>query len=173
MVVLHEMQFDAGLRKALGIVGLHEETACIAMPLWHDFKHAFDVEGPDLQPLALRQISDAPAQIGGIFILSQPRGALQHLVRRQPALLEGDLLGTSDLDALPMFDRAHEGRCVVQAVMGPGVEPGKAAPQSVHMQQAALEIGVVDRRDLEFAARRRLESTQRCRRRCCRKNTAR
>jgi len=45
----------------------------------------------------------------------------------------------------------------VQAVVGPGVQPGIAATQPLHMQIAALEVHIVDGGDLQFAARRRLD----------------
>src|SRR3546814_16172994 len=70
------------------------------------------------------------------------------------AVVERDLLGAGDLEALPLFDRAHERARVVQAAVGAGVEPGIAAPQPAGAQVAAIQIGVDDDGDLQLATRR-------------------
>src|SRR3546814_21184471 len=60
------------------------------------------------------------------------------------AVVERDLLGAGDLEALPLFDRAHERARVVQAAVGAGVEPGIDAPPPAGAQVAAIQIGVDD-----------------------------
>ena len=62
-----------------------------------------------------------------------------------------DLLGTGDLDAGAMFERAHEGRSVVQAVVRAGVEPRIAASETRDLEIAAFEIGAVHVGYLELA----------------------
>src|SRR5215218_6901951 len=50
----------------------------------------------------------AAAQIGRIFGLAELFGAAAHVVRRQIAELEPDLLEAHDLEALSLFDGADE-----------------------------------------------------------------
>ena len=98
-----------------------------------------------------------PPQIDGIVGLAQPVRPRQHLAGVEEAVLERDLLEARDLDALPVLDGAHEGRCLVEAFMRTGVEPGIAAAEPRDGQVAPFEIGAVDVGDLQLAARRRLD----------------
>src|SRR5699024_9627703 len=91
--------------------------------------------------------------VGGLAI---PRGGLQQLVPADPPILEGDLLGGADLDALPLFDHADKVGGVHQAVHGAGVQPGKAAAQQLDVQLALLEVHIVQSGDLQLAPGRGL-----------------
>ncbi|MNH24538.1 hypothetical protein D3C79_844780 [compost metagenome] len=69
-----------------------------------------------------------------------------------PALLVCNLFKAGNFQALPMFDGLHVLRGFQQAVVGTGIEPGKAATETLHTQIAALQVGIVDVGDFQFAA---------------------
>src|SRR5215472_5041687 len=75
---------------------------------------------------------------------------------QEPAT-KGGFLRTADLDALPFLDRLNVGGSLVEAVTGPGVEPGKPAAKPVHAQTTALEVFDIHIGYLQFAARGRFE----------------
>ena len=68
-----------------------------------------------------------------------------------PALVPGDLLDAADLVALPGLDDVDELAGVHEALEGPRVEPGRAARQHRDGEVVALQVGLVDGRDLELA----------------------
>src|SRR5262249_23948094 len=76
---------------------------------------------------------------------------------RYPALAEGDLLQTRDLETLPALQGRDEARGIEQRGGCAGVEPGKAATELLHEQLAGIEIAAIDVGDLQLAARRRLD----------------
>src|SRR5260221_11640573 len=99
---------------------------------------------------------DAP-QILAILVLAQPLGQALEIVGPDQPFAERDLLDAGDLEPLALLDRAHELARLEQRFVGPGIEPGGAAPELLHGQTAALQIDPIDVGDLELAARRRLD----------------
>ena len=85
-----------------------------------------------------------------------PRGLLE-LARRDPAVLPGDLLGDGHGQVLGVLHGADELRGLVQALHGAGVEPRVAAAQGDDGQRPLLQVHLVERGDLQLAARRRLD----------------
>jgi hypothetical protein len=78
-------------------------------------------------------------------------------LKRDVALPQRDLFGAGDAQALALFEDLDEMAGLDQRGMRAGIEPGKAAAEHLDIQIAALEIGVVDVRDLDLAAGRRLD----------------
>ena len=85
----------------------------------------------------------------GLRCLLQPGG-------RDPAVLPGDLLGHGHGQVLGVLHGADELRGLVQALHGTGVEPRVAAAQGHDGQRLLLQVHLVERGDLELAARGRL-----------------
>ena len=85
-----------------------------------------------------------------------PRGLLQ-LGGRDPAVLPGDLLGHGHGQVLGVLHGADELRSLVQALHGAGVQPRVAAAQGDHGQRPLLQVHLVERGDLQLAARGRLD----------------
>ena len=83
------------------------------------------------------------------------RGLLQ-LGGRDPAVLPGDLLGHGHGQVLGVLHGADELRGLVQALHGAGVQPRVAAAEGDHGQRPLLQVHLVERGDLELAARGRL-----------------
>lgn len=84
-----------------------------------------------------------------------PRGLLQ-LGGRDPAVLPGDLLGHGHWQVLGVLHGADELRRLVQALHGAGVQPRVAAAEGDHGQRPLLQVHLVERGDLQLAARGRL-----------------
>ena len=84
-------------------------------------------------------------------------GRLLQLRGRDPAVLPGDLLGDGHGQVLGVLDGADELRGLVQALHGAGVEPRVAAAQGHHGQRSLLQVHLVERGDLQLAARGRLD----------------
>lgn len=82
-------------------------------------------------------------------------GPLQ-LRGRDPAVLPGDLLGHGHGQVLGVLHGADELRRLVQALHGAGIEPRVAAAQRHHGQRPLLQVHLVERGDLQLAARGRL-----------------
>ena len=80
------------------------------------------------------------------------RGLLQ-LGGRDPAVLPGDLLGHGHGQVLGVLHGADELRGLVQALHGSGVQPRVAAAEGHHGQRPLLQVHLVERGDLELAAR--------------------
>ena len=80
------------------------------------------------------------------------RGLLQ-LGGRDPAVLPGDLLGDGHGQVLGVLDGADELRGLVQALHGAGVQPRVAAAEGDHGQRPLLQVHLVERGDLQLAAR--------------------
>ena len=74
-----------------------------------------------------------------------------------PAVLPGDLLGHGHGKVLGVLHGAYELRGLVQALHGAGVEPRVAAAQGDDGQRPLLQVHLVERGDLQLAARRRLD----------------
>lgn len=83
------------------------------------------------------------------------RGLLE-LGGRDPAVLPGDLLGHGHGQVLGVLHGADELRGLVQAPHGAGVQPRVAAAEGHHGQRPLLQVHLVERGDLELAARRGL-----------------
>ena len=84
------------------------------------------------------------------------RGLLQ-LGGRDPAVLPGDLLGHGHGQVLGVLDGADELRGLVQALHGAGVQPRVAAAEGDDGQRPLLQVHLVERGDLQLAARGRLD----------------
>ena len=85
---------------------------------------------------------------------------LLELGGRDPAVLPGDLLGHGHGQVLGVLHGADELRRLVQALHGAGVEPRVAAAQGHHGQRPLLQVHLVERGDLELAARGGLHLTR-------------
>lgn len=83
------------------------------------------------------------------------RGLLE-LGGGDPAVLPGDLLGDGHGQVLGVLHGADELRRLVQALHGAGVQPRVAAAQGDDGQRPLLEVHLVERGDLQLAARGRL-----------------
>lgn len=83
------------------------------------------------------------------------RGLLQ-LGGRDPAVLPGDLLGHGHGQVLGVLHGADELRGLVQALHGAGVQPRVAAAEGDDGQRPLLKVHLVERGDLQLAARGRL-----------------
>ena len=79
------------------------------------------------------------------------RGLLE-LIRRDPAVLPGDLLGDRDRQVLGVLHGSDELRRLVEGLHGAGVEPGVAAAERHHGERALVEIHPVKVSDLDLAA---------------------
>ena len=84
-------------------------------------------------------------------------GGLLELGGGDPAVLPGDLLGDGHGKVLGVLDGADELRRLVQALHGAGVQPRVAAAEGDHGQRPLLQVHLVERGDLELAARGRLD----------------
>lgn len=82
------------------------------------------------------------------------RGLLQ-LGGRDPAVLPGDLLGDGHGQVLGVLHGADELRGLVQALHGAGVQPRVAAAEGHDGQRPLLQVHLVERGDLQLAARGR------------------
>ena len=78
--------------------------------------------------------------------------AFQQGIAVDPAVLECDLLGGADLDALTLLDHPHKVGCLHEAVHRAGVQPCKAAAQQLDVQLILLEVHIVQGRDLQLTA---------------------
>lgn len=83
------------------------------------------------------------------------RGPLE-LGGRDPAVLPGDLLGHGHGQVLGVLHGADELSGLVQALHGAGVQPRVSAAQGDHGQRPLLQVHLVERGDLQLAARGRL-----------------
>ena len=83
------------------------------------------------------------------------RGLLK-LGGRDPAVLPGDLLGHGHGQVLGVLHGADELRGLVQALHGAGVQPRVAAAEGDHGKRPLLQVHLVERGDLQLAARGRL-----------------
>ena len=83
------------------------------------------------------------------------RGLLQ-LGGRDPAVLPGDLFGHGHGKVLGVLHSADELRGLVEALHGAGVQPRVAASEGHHGQRPLLQVHLVERGDLQLAARGRL-----------------
>ena len=80
------------------------------------------------------------------------RGLLQ-LGGRDPAVLPGDLLGDGHGQVLGVLHGADELRRLVQALHGAGVQPRVAAAEGHDGECPLLQVHLVERGDLQLAAR--------------------
>lgn len=86
----------------------------------------------------------------GLRCLFQLRGG-------DPAVLPGDLLGDGHGQVLGVLHGADELRRLVQALHGAGVQPRVPAAQGDDGQRPLLQVHLVERGDLQLAARRGLD----------------
>lgn len=84
-------------------------------------------------------------------------GGLLEPLGGDPAVLPGDLLGDGHGQVLGVLHGADELRRLVQALHGAGVQPRVAAAEGDDGQRPLLQVHLVERGDLELAARGRLD----------------
>ena len=80
-------------------------------------------------------------------------GGLLKPLGRDPAVLPGDLLGHGHGQVLGVLHGADELRGLVEALHGAGVQPRVAAAEGDDGQRPLLQVHLVERGDLELAAR--------------------
>lgn len=83
-------------------------------------------------------------------------GGLLEPIGGDPPVLPGDLLGDGHGKVLGVLHGADELRGLVQALHGAGVEPRVASAQGDDRQRPLLQVHLVERGDLQLAARGRL-----------------
>ncbi len=84
-------------------------------------------------------------------------GSLLEPLGGDPAVLPGNLLGHGHGKVLGVLHGADELRGLVQALHGAGVQPRVAAAEGDDGQRPLLQVHLVERGDLELAARGRLD----------------
>ena len=80
-------------------------------------------------------------------------GGLPEPLGGDPAVLPGDLLGHGHGQVLGVLHGADELSGLVEGLHGAGVEPRVAAAQGDHGQRPLLQVHLVERGDLQLAAR--------------------
>ena len=80
-------------------------------------------------------------------------GGLLEPLGGDPAVLPGDLLGDGHGQVLGVLHGADELRGLVERLHGSGVQPRVAAAEGHHGQRPLLQVHLVERGDLELAAR--------------------
>ena len=95
-------------------------------------------------------------QVPPVDRLAVGLGRLLELGGRDPAVLPGDLLGDGHGQVLGVLHGADELRGLVQALHGAGVQPRVAAAEGHDGQRPLLQVHLVERGDLQLAARGRL-----------------
>ena len=88
-----------------------------------------------------------------VLRLHQGLRQLQKLLPVDEAALVCDLFNAGDMQPLALLEGGHEVGGIQKGIVASGVEPGKAAAQKLDMQPSPFQIRVVDRRDLQLAAR--------------------
>ena len=92
-------------------------------------------------------------QVLAVDRLAVGRGRLLQSRRVDPAVLPGDLLGHRDRQVLGVLDGADELRGLVERLHGAGVQPRVPAAQRHDGQRPLLQVHLVERGDLQLAAR--------------------
>ena len=82
----------------------------------------------------VRDLAEVAPVVGG----AERTGQHLQLLAIDVAHAVGHLLGTSDLHALPLFQRAHEIAGIAKAVGRAGVEPGIAAAELLDAELAGF-----------------------------------
>src|SRR3954466_2945234 len=99
-------------------------------------------------------IGEQGKDVFAVAALAQPLAQSLELGAVDETHAVGNLLDAGDALALALLDRADELAGFQQRLVSPHVEPAEAAAKLFHRQLATLQIGRVDRGDLQFAARR-------------------
>lgn len=143
--VVHEVAADeAAAARDDDVPGLEELFRHVSISHWIGLilaRTVDDLAGGDL------------LQVPPVDRLAVGLGGLHQLGGRDPAVLPGDLLGDRDRQVLGVLHGADELRGLVQALHGAGVQPRVAAAEGDHGQRPLLQVHLVERRDLQLAAR--------------------
>ena len=143
--VVHEVAADeAAAARDDDVLGLEEFFRHVSISHWIGLVLARAVD--DLAGGDLLQVPAVDRLAVGL------RGFLQ-LGGRDPAVLPGDLLGHGHGQVLGVLHGADELRGLVEALHGAGVQPRVASAQGDHGQRPLLQVHLVERGDLQLAAR--------------------
>lgn len=100
---------------------------------------------------------DHAQEILTILVLQHRLGKLTHMLFGEPSTSVSDAFKASNLQALALLDDLDEGAGFTEGIVSPGIEPGKSAPEGLHLQFACLQEFLIDSRNLQFAAGGRLD----------------
>src|SRR5580658_9053300 len=95
---------------------------------------------------------EEPAQVLGVARLAELRDVRLEPRLVDPALAPCDLLHAGDLETLTVLDHMDELGGIEERVVRPRVQPGRAPPEDLGVQEARIEVEAVQVRDLELAA---------------------
>lgn len=146
--VVHEVAADeAAAARDDDVLGLEELFRHVSISHLIGLVLARAVD--DLAGGDLPQVPPVDRLAVGLSRLLQPGG-------RDPAVLPGDLLGHGHGQVLRVLHGADELSGLVEALHGAGVEPRVAAAEGHDGQRPLLQVHLVERGDLQLAARGRL-----------------
>lgn len=143
--VVHEVAADeAAAASDDDVPGLEELFRHVSISHWIGLVLARAVD--DLAGGDLLQVPPVDRLAVGLRGLLQPGGG-------DPAVLPGDLLGHGHGKVLGVLHGADELRGLVQALHGAGVQPRVAAAEGDHGERPLLQVHLVERGNLQLAAR--------------------
>lgn len=143
--VVHEVAADeAAAARDDDVPGLEEFFRHVSISHWIGLVLARAVDD-----LAGGDLLEVPA----VDRLAVGLGGLLELGGRDPAVLPGDLLGHGHGQVLGVLHGADELRGLVEALHGAGVQPRVASAEGDHGQRPLLQVHLVERGDLQLAAR--------------------
>src|SRR5450432_581744 len=105
-------------------------------------------------------IVQATPQVVGVRRFPEPCDLLLKRGRIDPMVFPRDFLEAGDLQALPLLQRLNEISRLQQRVGCSRVEPGRAAPEALNVEESFGEIQAVKVGDLQLTARRGAERTR-------------
>jgi hypothetical protein len=138
------------------VEALEEEAACVAEHLGFDHQHVGNGRRGHFMLRTPSRFS-MTQQVLAVAVLGSGWASFSSCGAVDPAVAPGDLFRAGDLQALAVLQRGDELAGFQQAVVRAGVEPGVAALHDLHVELPALQVGLVDGGDLQFAARAGLD----------------
>ena len=91
-------------------------------------------------------------EVLAILVFEHGLSEVAEFVCGDPAVVVGDVFEAGDLEAGAFFHHLHENGGLGEGVVGAGIEPGEAAAEGLDLEFAVGQEGLVDARDLQFAA---------------------